>query len=62
MQSPDCSKLAINRKNDNDDTIYQHDVIVNFFVVAAVAVPVFLLSRLVTGPGFMSILLLLPES
>ena len=27
----DCSKLAINWKNDNDVTICQYDVIVNFF-------------------------------
>ena len=28
---PECSKLAINRKNDNDVTICRHDVIVIFF-------------------------------
>ena len=28
---PDCSKLAINRKNDNNVTIYRHDVIAQFF-------------------------------
>ena len=27
------SKLAINRENDNDATICQHDVIVNFFLM-----------------------------
>ena len=26
----DCSKLAINRKNNNDVTVFRHDVIVNF--------------------------------
>ena len=53
---PDCSKLAINRKNDNDITIRWHDVIVTFFYVA-----VFLLSSLVTGPSFMLISLLVLE-
>ena len=28
---PDCSKLAINWKNDNDVTIFRHDVIIKFF-------------------------------
>ena len=28
---PDCSKLATNPKNDNDVTIFRHDVIFNFF-------------------------------
>ena len=27
----DCSKLAINWKNDNDVTIFRHDVIIKFF-------------------------------
>ena len=27
---PDCSKSTISWKNDNDLTIFQHDVIVNF--------------------------------
>ena len=27
----DCSKLAKNKKNENDITIFRHDVIVNFF-------------------------------
>ena len=31
IRSPDCSKLANNPKNDNDVTIFQHDVIVKFF-------------------------------
>ena len=31
IQLPDCSKLAINRKSDNNVTICRHDVIVNFF-------------------------------
>ena len=50
IQPPDCSKLAKNPKNDNDVTIFQHDVNVNFFDVV-----LFLLSSLVTGPSFMSI-------
>ena len=28
---PDCSKLVKNPKNDNDVTIFRHDVIVKFF-------------------------------
>ena len=31
IQLPDCSRLAINWKNDNDVTICQHEVIVKFF-------------------------------
>ena len=31
MRLPDCSKLAINQKNDNDVKSFWHDVIVNFF-------------------------------
>ena len=27
----DCSKLAINQKNDDDITTCQHEIIVNFF-------------------------------
>ena len=46
----DCSKLAINWENDNDVTICWHHLIVTFFDVA-----LFLLSRLVTGPRFMTI-------
>ena len=47
----DCSKLAINCKSDSGINICQHGVIVNFFGIA-----VFLLSSLVTGPSFMSII------
>ena len=50
IRPPDCSKLAKNPKNDNDVTIFRHDVNVNFFDVV-----LFLLSSLVTGPSFMSI-------
>ena len=31
IRPPDCSKLAKNPKNDNDVTIFRHDVIVKFF-------------------------------
>ena len=47
---PDCSKLAKNPINDNDVTIFRHDVIINLFDVV-----LFLLSILYTGPSFMSI-------
>ena len=50
IRLPDCSKLAINWKNDNDLTVFRHDVIVNFFDVV-----LFLLWILVIGPSFMSI-------
>ena len=47
---PDCSNLAKNPKNDNDVTVFRHDVIVKFFDVV-----LFLLSSVVTGLSFMSI-------
>ena len=50
IRSPDCFKLARNPKNDNDVTIFRHDVNINFFDVV-----LFHLSSLVTGPSFMSI-------
>ena len=50
IQPRDCSKLAKNPKNGNAVKIFRHDVIINFFGIA-----LFLLSRLVTGPSFMSI-------
>ena len=50
IRLPDCSKLAINWKNDNDVTVFRHDVIVNFFDVVF-----FLLWILVIDPSFMSI-------
>ena len=50
IRLPDSAKLAINWKNDNAVTIFQHDVIVNFFDIV-----LFLLSVLVTGSSFMSI-------
>ena len=50
IRLPDGSKLAKNLKNDNDVTIFRHDVNVKFFDAV-----LFLLSSLVTGPSFMSI-------
>ena len=50
IRLPDCAKLAINWKNDNAVTVFQHDVIVNFFDIV-----LFLLSVLVTGSNSMSI-------
>ena len=46
---PDCTKLAKNQENGNDVKIFRQDAIVNFFDVV-----LFLLSILVTGPGFMT--------
>ena len=42
---PDCSRLPINRINDNGTTIYWHDISVCVFFVC-------FLSNLVTGPSF----------
>ena len=50
IRLPDCSKLAINQKNNNDVTVCQHNVIFKFFSRL-----LFLLSILVTGPNFTSI-------
>ena len=33
IRVPDCFKLAINWKNDNDVTIFRHNLIVNFFML-----------------------------
>ena len=46
----DYSNSVINQENNNDITIYWHDVIVNFLDVVLLA-----LSKLVTGPRFMLI-------
>ena len=51
IRPPDCSKLTKNLKNDNDLTISRHDVNATFFDVF-----LYLLSSLVTGPSFMSVL------
>ena len=56
IRPPDCSKLAINRKNGINVTTCRNDDIVIFFAVAS-----FLLPSLVTGPSFMSILSLFLE-
>ena len=53
----DCSKLAKNPKNDNDVTIFRHDLNVNIFEIV-----LFLFLTLVTGPSFMSISSLFLES
>ena len=50
IRLPDCSKSAINLKNDNDVTIYHMPSSPNFFDVN-----LFLLLNLVVGPSFMSI-------
>ena len=50
IRLPDCSKLAINRKDDNDVTFCRNVVIISFFDIA-----LFLLSGLITGPSFMSL-------
>ena len=50
IRSPDCSKLAKTPKNDNDVTIFRHDVNVKILWRC-----LFLLSSLVTGPSFLSI-------
>ena len=47
---PYYSKLALTEKNDNEVTIFRHDVIINFFEVQ-----VFLLSSLATISSFMSL-------
>ena len=44
------SELVINQISNNDDIIFRHDAIVNFFDVA-----VLFWSSSVTGPSFMSI-------
>ena len=51
----DCSRLAKNRKNENDVTICRHYVITIFVVV------LFLSSSLFTGPSFMLISSMVPE-
>ena len=50
IRLPDCSKLAVNWKNDNDVTIFEMKSSSNFFDFVS-----FLLSSLVTDPSFMSI-------
>lgn len=50
IRLPDCSKMAVDSKNDNKVTIYLDKVIVNFFNVI-----VFVFSSLDSGPNFMSL-------
>ena len=50
IRLPDCSKLGINQKNDNDVTICQHDLIVNLFWRCFVS-----LVKVSYWSGFMSI-------
>ena len=47
IRLPDCSKLAVNWKNDNDVTIFEMKSSSNFFDFVS-----FLLSSLVTDPSF----------
>ena len=56
---PDCSKLAITWKNDNDVTIFPHVVIVRFFWCYFVFLVKFSYSKfhvnIITGSGVMTI-------
>ena len=51
IRLPDCSKLAVNWKIDNDVTIFQHDMIFKLFWCCFVSP----LVKLVTGLSFMSL-------
>ena len=57
--APDCSKLAINRKNDSDVTVSRHDVVVNFFCCFVFLVKFSFWSKfhvsIITGSGVMTI-------
>ena len=60
IRLPDCSKLAIHRKNDNDVTIFRHDIIVNFFWRCLVSLVNFSYwskfhINIITGSGVMTI-------
>ena len=60
MRLPDCSKLAINRKNGNDIKICWHDVIVKFFLTLFVCLLKFSYwykfhLNIITGSGVMTI-------
>ena len=60
IRLPDCSKLTINWKNDNDATICRHDVIVNFFLRYFVSLVKFnywskFHVNIITGSGVMAI-------
>ena len=61
IRPPDCSKLAKNPKNDNDVTIFRHDVIVNFFWRCFVSLVRFSYwskfhVNIITGSGVMTVL------
>ena len=57
--APDCSKLAINWKNDSDVTVSRHDVVVNFFCCFVFLVKFSFWSKfhvsIITGSGVMTI-------
>ena len=60
IRPPDCSKLAKNPKNDNDVTIFRHDVNVNFFWLCFVSLVKFSYwstfhVNIFTGSGIMTI-------
>ena len=60
VQHPDCSKLAKNQKNDNDFTIFRHDLIVKHFWRSFVSLVKFsywfkFYVNIVTGSGITSI-------
>ena len=62
IRPPDCSKLAKNPKNDNDVTIFRHDVIVKFFWRCFVSLVKFSYwskfhINIVTGSGILTIFL-----
>ena len=60
IRPPDCSKLAKNPKNDNDVTIFRHDVNVKFFWRCFVSLVKFSYwskfhVNIITGSGVMTI-------
>ena len=60
IRPPDCSKLAKNPKNDNDVTIFRHDVNVKFFWRCFVSLVKFsywskIHVNIITGSGIMTI-------
>ena len=60
IQVPNCSKLIINWQNDNDVTIFWHDIIVKFFWRCFVCLVKFSYSstfhdNIITGSGVMII-------
>ena len=60
IRPPDCSKLAKNPKNDNDVTVFRHDVNVNFFWRCFVSLVKFnywskFHVNIITGSGVMTI-------